>query len=230
MKKIYETIYKLSTKGKTQIWFMEQDDDKYRTTSGQYESPNLITTDWTTAKPKNEGKKNETSGIQQATLEIEAQYKKKLSQGNYKSSIDDIDKDNYFEPMLAKDYNDHKPTTLQFASLKIHSQPKLDGCVSGDTLISTNKGQISIEEIYNSDESYQILTFNEKTKKNELKSVINKMKDLESIDNLEIEWLEIELENGNKLKVTGNHLIYLPKLKCYRRADQLKENDEFLLI
>lgn len=142
MKKVFETIYKLSSSGKIQVWSMEQNDEQYRTISGQ-QNGKLITTDWTTAKSKNEGKKNETSGIQQATLEIESQYKKKLSQGNYKSSIDDINEDNYFEPMLAKDYNDHKPTKYGLEKGSVYSNPKLDGmrCIANKDGLWSRQGK-----------------------------------------------------------------------------------------
>src|SRR3990167_1536796 len=117
---------------------MSQDNDSYTTTSGQLNSPNLVTTKATICKGKNIGKKNETSGAQQAQLEIEAQYRKKLSQGNYKESIEDIEEDNYFKPMLAKGYVDYPLDSSDFKS-GIYSQPKLDGCVSGETIINTDK-------------------------------------------------------------------------------------------
>lgn len=43
------------------------------------------------------------------------------------------------------------------------------------------------------------------------------------------DWYEIELADGRKLKVTGNHEVWLPALRCWRRVDQLTVDDEFLV-
>lgn len=122
----YQMLFKKTSTGATQTWRMEQEGDKYRTYSGQLNSPNIVVTEWTTCAGKNLGKKNETSPEKQATLEVESQYRKKLSQGNYKESIDDIDEDNFFKPMLAKDYNEHPITKKEYFD-GIFCQPKLDG-------------------------------------------------------------------------------------------------------
>lgn len=60
--------------------------------------------------------------------------------------------------------------------------------------------------------------------------------DLKLIDKIEIaenkifKWYSIELADGKKIRITGNHPIYLPKLKCWRRVDELKEGDIVLNI
>lgn len=121
---------------------MEIDGSKYRTYSGQLNSPNIVTTDWTVCIGKNIGKKNETSPDDQAHAEVQSQYKKKLSQGNYKESIDDIDEDNFFKPMLAKDYNDHPITAKEFFD-GIFCQPKLDGmrCIAKEDGLWSRQGK-----------------------------------------------------------------------------------------
>lgn len=121
----YPILYKKTATGATQTWRMEQDGEKYRTISGQLNGA-LTTTEWTTCTGKNIGKKNETSPIAQAEAEIKAQYTKKLSQGNYKESINDIDEANFFAPMLAKDYNDHPISAKEYFD-GVFCQPKLDG-------------------------------------------------------------------------------------------------------
>lgn len=138
MNKVYPILFKLSTKNKVQVWNMEQKDEQYRTISGTKDGKK-VTTEWSTATSKNIGKANETTAIQQATLEIESQYKKKLAQGNYKESIDDIDEDNYFEPMLAKKYEDHPVTQKMINDGKVYSSVKIDGI----RCIITNKGMFS---------------------------------------------------------------------------------------
>lgn len=56
---------------------------------------------------KNLGRSNETSPEEQALLEAEAKYKKQLKSGGYFESVSDIDQDRFFQPMLAKNYEDY---------------------------------------------------------------------------------------------------------------------------
>lgn len=226
---IHPTLYKKTATGATQIWYIESDGSKFRTISGQINGK-LTESEYTVCLPKNLGKKNEKTAEQQCELEVAALYKKKLAQGNYNESISDINEDNYFKPMLAYKYEDNPPTKKMFQEGLVFCQPKLDGCLSGSTLLTTDKGVLSMKEIFELKEDIKVLSFNEKKKKNEFKLVLNKMKDLEDIKDKNIQWFEMELENGYKLKITGNHLVYLPKLGCYRRVDELTENDILLLI
>ena len=122
---IYPTLYKRTSTGAIQIWYMIQDANTFCSVSGQIDGKKTQS-DFTECFGKNIGKKNETSPEQQTIAEVEAQYKKKLAQGNYKESIDDIDEDNFFKPMLAKDYNEHPITPKEYFD-GIFCQPKLDG-------------------------------------------------------------------------------------------------------
>lgn len=105
MKKTYDTLFSRDSKGKVRIWYQEQDGSNYRTVSGLKDGQ-LITTEWTTATPKNTGKSNETSSVGQATLEIEAKYRDQESTG-YHRNIEDIDEEEYLSPQLAKKYEDY---------------------------------------------------------------------------------------------------------------------------
>lgn len=229
MQKQYPMLYKKTTKGATQIWYMIQEGDSFCSVSGQIDGKK-VQSDFTECYGKNIGKKNETSAVEQATLEIEAQYKKKLSQGNYKESIEFINDDNYFKPMLANKYKDHPVDDIQCQKGNVYSQPKLDGCVSGDTIVITDKGKMSAREVFNSKKQFKILSYNEKSSKLEFKKILHKMKNGVDLKEKKYQWYELETDNGLKLRVTGNHLVYLPDLKCYRRVDDLKENDKFLII
>lgn len=102
---------------------MEQDGAKFRTTSGLQDGKQ-VTTEWTVAEPKNVGRSNETTGEEQATLEIEAQYKLKLRK-DYHESVKDIAEQKFYKPMLAKDYEKRKK--LIDWSAGVYVQPKLDG-------------------------------------------------------------------------------------------------------
>ena len=134
----YPTLYKRTTTGKVQIWFVEIDGDRYRTTSGQKDGKK-VTTEWTVAKPKNEGKANATSGEQQARAEVAAMYEKQVKR-DYRESIDNIDSIERFKPMLADKWGDRKAKVTQ---AYVHMQPKLDGvrCIARKDGLWTRNGE-----------------------------------------------------------------------------------------
>jgi len=92
-------------------------------------------------------------------------------------------------------------------------------CFSYDTLIKTENGYKIISEINIEDNVY---TINEKTKNIELKKVFNIFE--KSKEN-SYELLELELENGEKIKITENHEVMLTSGE-WIKAKYLKENDD----
>lgn len=117
MQKIFQQLYKLDSKGKTRVWYMEQDGDKYRTYDGVVDGT-VKCSAWRTAKPTNVGRSNERNAVEQATFEVEANYTKQLK-GAYYEDINDIGLGcRYTEPMLAEKYKNFEPG---------YAQPKLDG-------------------------------------------------------------------------------------------------------
>jgi hypothetical protein len=99
--------------------------------------------------------------------------------------------DNYFENT---DYINDKEFILS---------TKMDGCVSGDTLVETNIGLKTISSLENSYSNIEVKSYNEKTGRIEFKKVANFMKGLSK----NAEWYEIETVIGRKLKITGNDLV-----------------------
>lgn len=138
----HPVLYKQSTKGATQIWYCESEGAKYRTIAGQQNGKHTIS-EFTTVTAKNIGKENETSVEQQCLLEVAALYKKKLAQGNYKENIEDIETANYFQPMLAKLYQDYEPSDEMFKGDLVFCQPKLDGvrCIASKDGLFTRQGK-----------------------------------------------------------------------------------------
>jgi DNA ligase-1 len=149
---VFPTIYKKTKGGKTQEWTVEVDGDKYRTISGQSDGKK-VTSEYTVCQPKNVGKANATTGDSQALAEAYALRKKKLEHG-YFEDIGNIEQKQYFEPMLAKDYNDYADE-IKFP---VYSQPKLDGVrciVTKDGMFSRNgKEIISAPHIHSSLKPY----------------------------------------------------------------------------
>jgi ribonucleoside-diphosphate reductase alpha chain len=79
-------------------------------------------------------------------------------------------------------------------------------CVVGDTMIKTDKGELKISEIvdrFNDGEIFKALSYNENTKAMEYKPIFNAQKTEEDAT-----ILEIETENGNKIRLTPNHKVY----------------------
>lgn len=141
------TLYKRATNGKTTQWTIEVQGNCYRTTSG-YIDGQKTTTEWTCCQAKNVGKKNETSGEEQAIKEAQALHKKKIESGFFET-LDSVDNETFFKPMLAKDWVDEK-SKVKFP---LFSQPKLDGIrciVSIKGMYSRNgKAIVSAPHIFN---------------------------------------------------------------------------------
>jgi hypothetical protein len=102
---------------------------------------------------------------------------------------------------------------------------KLDGCLDEKTILETEDGEKTIKEICETRYSRKVKTFNLETQKEEFRKILGySIKEPTSH-----QWFEIELDNGKKIKITGNHKVWMPELLCWRRVDELVGNEEFLL-
>ena len=144
------TLYKKTTIGKTQTWEIEVSGNKFRTISGQADGKK-ITNNWTVCQGKNVGKKNATTGEEQAFKEAEAKHKKKLEAG-YHLNLKNISKKRFYEPMLAQDFKNKNRQSEVMADLQqvdggtvgtVFSQPKLDGirCIAMREGLFTRTGK-----------------------------------------------------------------------------------------
>jgi DNA ligase-1 len=115
-------LYKYDTQGRARYWDVEVSvpDGRFRTLSGLVDGAE-ITSDWVQCEPKNVGKKNATSPVQQAFKEARSAWNKKVKEGYHT----DIEKSGaqFFEPMLAQTYSKKKMPDGSPAFI----QPKLDG-------------------------------------------------------------------------------------------------------
>lgn len=132
MIKRMQTLYKKNTQGKIEQWSVKvlarAGSTSVVTTYGevggkQIEKSHIIT------EGKNVGKKNQTDHVEQATLEAQAKWNKKLKSGYvqtmFEAQADKLDKiiEGGIVPMLAHSYDDYKDEV----EFPCYIQPKLDG-------------------------------------------------------------------------------------------------------
>jgi hypothetical protein len=83
---------------------------------------------------------------------------------------------------------------------------KWDGCIHPDHLIQTNKGELRIEEIIdriNEGEEFSVLGHNFDSGNSILTKITNGVKKYGAKA-----WIEIELENGDKIQLTEDHQVF----------------------
>jgi len=103
---------------------------------------------------------------------------------------------------------------------ELYITEKLDGCLHENTLIKTEDGELSIKFIIDTKYKGKVLTYNLEKKEIEYKNIINYFN--HGISN---NWFQIELENGEQIKVTGNHKVWVINETKYKRVDELLETD-----
>lgn len=118
------------------------------------------------------------------------------------------------------------PNVDAFEGQEVMIGEKLDGenCLSENSIIQTEDGPKIIKWICDTKYSGKVLSYNVDTEQKEYQKILNW-----SILENNNDWYEIEIETGEIIILTSNHYVYLPKLYCYRRVKDLKENDEILL-
>lgn len=133
---IFPTLYKYTSKGQVQQWQIAVEDDSYITVEGINA---LTTSSPTRCVGKNIGKSNQTTPQQQAQLEAQAKWQKKLDSG-YNEVLTTEKK--YFEPMLAHEFKKYEKLLF---TVPTFIQPKLDGVrcyMDGKKLMSRSGNEI----------------------------------------------------------------------------------------
>lgn len=130
----HPTLYSRNSNGSTQVWWIEQDEDSYRQHYGRLDGK-IVTKGWSFGQIKNEGKTNETTTEEQASLEIAALYEKQKKK-NYFENIADIDS-GFLEPQLAK------PCKKYIDDVKWEDGQIVDSKLNGICCLSTIKGCFS---------------------------------------------------------------------------------------
>lgn len=129
--KSFPILYKKAKTGAAQQWKIVVEKNRYWTEAGQVGGA-ITVSEPTICEGKNIGRANETTSNEQALAEAQSKWQKKIETGYY-TSLDDIDHGTtYFEPMLAKQYNDYKDDI----AFPCFVSAKLDGL----RMIATKKG------------------------------------------------------------------------------------------
>jgi RNA ligase (TIGR02306 family) len=105
--------------------------------------------------------------------------------------------------------------------------PKTDQerCLSGDTLILTENGHLTIKYIVDNSLKINVCSYNHDEKMIEFKlitahSVISRRKN---------EWLKIKTRSGNEIVVTKNHKIWCEDILSYRQAKDICVGQKFII-
>lgn len=212
-------LYKIDSKGKIREWETWVDNTTIHVRHGAKDGAKQDQITQIT-KGKNIGKANETTPHEQAILESKSKWLKQKDKGYSENSSPE----KVFRPMLAHRHDKHAKKVLYPCFV----QPKLDGCLSGESLIYTKEyGYKPIKWLVENKIECKVKCYNESTQKTEYKSIKNWFEDREMDEN--VEWFQIELKTGEILNLTGNHKVYLPDFQCWRRVDEL-DGDENLMI
>lgn len=185
-------------------------------------------------KGKNDGKANETSPAYQCLFEAERKARKKMENsyqlisGELETVGKTVKATNVTipKPMLAKTYDDQGKNVAKWR--KIYVQPKLDGCLSGDTIVELeNNGAQLLKDVVKNKIQDKIKCYDIKTNKVTYNNILEYGEDI--LLHEDVKWFLITLENGTTIKATSNHPFFLKNKKAYRRCDELQVGD-FLFI
>lgn len=116
------SIYKLDTKGKVRVLTVSADNGILTQESGLLNGK--LVAKHTQCKPKNVGKANATTAVEQAILEAKAKIETKMSEG-YFETILEAENTKVVLPMLAKEF-DKESHKINWSG-HVYVQPKLDG-------------------------------------------------------------------------------------------------------
>ena len=132
-----------------------------------------------------------------------------------------------FEVTLA--YNLDKVKGVNPIDGTYYASRKCDGCVSGDTIVEFENGiKMPISEVVKNRMKGKIKSYDERTKTIVYNEIEDWMYNVSDINPSQKQWYEIELEDGKKLKITGNDSLYVEG-KGWVNVEKLAENDKIII-
>jgi len=106
----------------------------------------------------------------------------------------------------------------------VYRSEKLEGCLDEETIINTDIGNVTIKDICEKKLELNVKSYN--IVKNEI--CYKKIKNHSITKRGKKKWFKLTLSDGTIIKLTGNHMVWLPELNCYRRTDELTTKDFIL--
>lgn len=240
---MYIRLQKTNERGAEQIWEFQVSEDKncvitsYGQVGGKIRTEDKAISDWS---PKNVGRSNEMSSLDQCKFEMIRKARKKIDSGysviDGAEFIDELTSKTVVKtnleipkPTLAKNASpystDHENSMRKIIAQKeVIEQTKLDGCLSGDSIVELeNNGFQTIKDVVEKKIIDRIKSFDIHSNKIVFSQILGFGKDIEIKE--KIKWFLITLEDGTKIKATSNHLFYINSIKAYRRCDELTTDD-----
>lgn len=95
-------------------------------------------------------------------------------------------------------------------------------CLTGDTLVTTDKGEIRIDELVEDYSNYKVLTYNEDTCEREWEDITDG-----ALTRKDANIIRLELEDGRDVKLTPDHQVYTEN-RGWIEAGKLTEDDVLL--
>jgi DNA ligase 1 len=134
----HKTLYKIDSMARVRTWWIESNDESYRTHSG-LEGGKIVVSGWQYPTEKNVGKLNATSISEQVLAEVKSKYEHQMYQGKYAETIEEAKGGAKFvECMLAASYDAKKNKAFPY-----WSQAKLDGlrCLVSEAGLQSRNGK-----------------------------------------------------------------------------------------
>jgi len=97
-------------------------------------------------------------------------------------------------------------------------------CLTGDSMIITDNGEIPIKELVDKYKDVKVLTYNIKTKEKEWEKITDAFKTKENAD-----IIKVEFDDGTNLELTPDHKVYTEE-RGYIKASQLTKDDTLIGI
>jgi intein/homing endonuclease len=137
--------------------------------------------------------------------------------------------DNFFiitnvETLRNKDIANQLQRMCRSGEIGMVIADEIHKCLEGSSVISTDKGQLTIKEIVENKINCNVYSYNISTQQIELQPIEYFHKYVNNED-----LLEIEMENGQILKLTPDHKVFT-KNRGYIQASELTLQDELISL
>jgi hypothetical protein len=102
----------------------------------------------------------------------------------------------------------------------VRLRTKIDGCVHADTILNTDRGEMTIHELGNNAEVKYVLCHDFDTNTDKFVEILDYMTSYS-----EKEWVKIELDNGEHLILTEDHEVYTMNRGWVAAGELLSDDD-----